>query len=238
MADRCLFARPPLGPGEMLLEGEEAHHAVRVLRLATGDHIRLVDGAGARGRARVVSVERKRLGLVVEAIERPARLPAGALRLVVAPPKGGRFDELVRQATELGCGRIDLLVCERASRPPPLERAQRIAREALKQCGGAHLPAIGTAEIPTLARPGEAVILFDPQGRAPRPGRLAPTTLVVGPEGGLTGAEVAALAAAGAKRVRLVGSVLRIDTAGLAALAVWSAAWEGLVEDGDEHGGV
>jgi 16S rRNA (uracil1498-N3)-methyltransferase len=51
-------------------------------------------------------------------------------------------------------------------------------------------------------------------------------TLVIGPEGGLTEEEVGVLAAAGAQTMRLAGHVLRIETADIAAAAVWAAAWE------------
>ena len=55
---------------------------------------------------------------------------------------------------------------------------------------------------------------------------MSESTVTIGPEGGLTAAELAALAARGAMAVRLGGNILRIETAAAAAAAVWGTAWE------------
>jgi 16S rRNA (uracil1498-N3)-methyltransferase len=102
-----------------------------------------------------------------------------------------------------------------------------VAAEALKQCRRSHLPEIGTAlGIDAVAAPGRRLIVADRAGGPAAPGRPQPTTIVIGPEGGLTDDELAALDRAGAHRVRLAGPILRIETAALAAAAVWASAWE------------
>jgi len=209
---------------------EEAHHARNVLRLAVGDAVRLVDGAGLAAEAEVVAVERHRL---VCRAEEPQPIPdpaASQLTVILAPPKGDRLADVVRGLTELGVGAIGWLACERGERlPGNQERLDRIACEALKQCRRGRLPAfVGTHAMATLAKPGVRCILLDRAGGRAEPGNVAATTLVIGPEGGLTTEEVSALTAAGAITVRLCAPVLRIETAALAAAAVWAAAWEGL----------
>lgn len=224
---RTLLAPAPLASGELTFADDEAHHGLRVLRLRPGDSVRLADGDGRIAEASVIEAG-KRLRLQVGDV---MPLPAERcthLAVAVAPPKGDRWTDLVRGLTELGIGAILPLRCERGEREPAsLERARRVAGEAVKQSRRGWLPRLGPSTgIPGLAAGGSRLIVCDPAGGPPRPGSPRPTTLVIGPEGGLTGDELAALDAAGAERVRLAGPVLRIETAALAAAAVWASAWE------------
>ncbi len=225
---RTLLVSPPLRVGVIAVIGDEAHHGRTVLRLDAGDPIRVADGAGRAALGTVVAVERHVLRIRVEAVDEVPPLPAYDLTVAVAPPKGDRFSELVRGLTELGVGTILPLACARGERMPTLDRAQRVAAEALKQCRRGTLPQIGpVVEIATLASlPGERIVL-DQAGTSAQPARPArPTVLIIGPEGGFTDDERARLRADGARAVRLAGPILRIETAALAAAAVWTAAWE------------
>ncbi|MFW5751292.1 MAG: RsmE family RNA methyltransferase [Planctomycetota bacterium] len=226
MRTRTLF-HPDLAAGRLTIADDEAHHARNVLRLRAGQSVRLVDGRGSAAEAAVVAVERHRV--VCEA-RAPVAVPApqaSRLRVAVAAPKGARFDDTVRALTELGVGCIAPLRCERAQRVPDLARGRRIAREALKQCGRADLPGIGPVlDIETVAQAGTACIVLDREGLAPQPGAPQDTTMVIGPEGGLTAEECEYLRVAGARCVRLAQPVLRIETAAVAAAAVWAAEWE------------
>ena len=224
---RTLLAPEPLASGELTIDGDEAHHGLRVLRLRAGETVRLADGAGRIAPAEVLAAGRE-LRLRVGPVESLAAERCAVLTVAVAPPKGDRWTDLVRGLTELGVGAIRPLRCARGEREPAsLDRARRIAGEALKQSRRGWLPRLGPViDIAGLAAGGERLIIGDPAGGPPAPGRPLPTTLVVGPEGGLTPDETSALVAAGAVRVRLAGPVLRIETAALAAAAVWASAWE------------
>lgn len=224
---RTLLAPEPLAAGELILDDNESHHALRVLRLRPGDRVRLGDGAGRTAEANVLATGRcLRLQVDAVAMAQPER--CRSLTIAVSPPKGDRWTDLVRGLTELGVGRIQPLRCARGEREPAsLDRARRVAQEALKQSRRAWMPQLGPAvSIADLAAGGGRVIVCDPAGGPPAPGTPSPTTLVIGPEGGLTADEVDQLGAAGAGRVRLAGPVLRIETAALAAAAVWASAWE------------
>jgi 16S rRNA (uracil1498-N3)-methyltransferase len=225
---RTLLAPAPLVPGAVMIDGDEAHHGRTVLRLSAGDPVRLADGARRAGAGVVAEVGRHRLVVTLERVEELVPDPAEAITVAVAAPKGDRFTDLVRQLTELGVGAILPLACERGERIPGLDRAHRVAAEALKQCRRATLPRIGpVVDFPTLATlPGRRIVL-DREGSPANPGTPGPTVLIIGPEGGFTPAERSALLAMPSSLVRLAGPVLRIETAAIAAAAVWSAAWEG-----------
>lgn len=229
---RTLYAPGPWQAGdEPALPDEEARHGRTVLRLATGNRIRLIDGAGRVGEAVVVQVDRQALRCRLEQVAEPPRSVAAQLQVAVCPPKGPRFTDLVRQLAELGVGRLLPLVSQRAERRPQLQRARRVAIEAAKQSGQAHLLEVTeVVDFATFAPGVDGHILLDPDGEPAL--RLAasapptPTTLIVGPEGGFTQAERRQLLDAGARPGRLAASILRIETAAVAAAAVWIAAWE------------
>lgn len=224
---RTLLVPAPLVAGDMVVEGDEAHHGRSVLRLAVGDAVRLADGAGRAGAGVVRAVERHRVVVTMAQVEVLPDDPAALLTVAVAAPKGDRFTDLVRGLTELGVGVILPLACERGERIPALDRAQRVAAEALKQCRRARLPRLGpVVEIPTLAGQSGPRIVLDRTGACAQPGALTPTVLIIGPEGGFTDSELGALRAGGVVAARLAGPVLRIETAALAAAAVWAATWE------------
>ncbi|MBA3684349.1 MAG: 16S rRNA (uracil(1498)-N(3))-methyltransferase [Planctomycetes bacterium] len=224
---RTLFVPAPLVAGPLVLGGDEAHHGRTVLRLRAGDEVRLADGDGSEAVARVTEVDRQQLTLDVAQPQSLAPSPAALLTVAVAAPKGDRFTDLVRMLTELGVGAIQPLSCERGEREPNLERARRVAIEALKQCRRSHLPRLGPlVDLPTLAGSGSHLIVLDPDGTSAQPGRPMPTTLIIGPEGGFTATETDAVRQAGARAVRLASPILRIETAAVAAAAVWVAAWE------------
>jgi 16S rRNA (uracil1498-N3)-methyltransferase len=143
----------------------------------------------------------------------------------------------VQKATELGAARIVPFAAERSvvrlDRDRGEERARRwrrIAEEAARQCGRADVPDVAAplpldAALATLA-PGAVPVVFHPGG-APLAALAAPgpagVAAVVGPEGGLTGGEVAACERAGALRAGLGPRVLRAETAAIVAVALLQA---------------
>jgi 16S rRNA (uracil1498-N3)-methyltransferase len=227
MSERFFLAEPPTA-GRGRLVGDEARHLVRVMRCHVGDEVVAFDGRGTSWRARVASIGRDEAVLdlgaaVVEAATRDA-----PLTLAVALPKGDRQKWLVEKLTELGVPRLVPLVTTRGvaeATPAAVERLGRSVIEACKQCGRDTLMAI--AEPRTVA---EVVADHGADGRlvvADRDGLPLAATAVedrpivalVGPEGGFTAEELAAVEAAGGRRVSLGPHVLRIETAAIALAA-------------------
>ena len=219
------------------LPAAEVHH-LRVRRAGESVPVGIRDGEGLVGDGLL-----RGEGAAVEVIvERAERLPRPApLRLAVGAGDRDRFGWLVEKATELGVTEIVPLETARTVgvasrvRTPQLERLRRRALEAVKQCGAAWAPRVhepvGLAAF--LARPPEGSRwLADARGEAP-PSEFGAgaLTLVVGPEGGLTDAELADLAAAGFRSVRLAQQVLRFETAALAG-----AACAAMARAGSAHG--
>ncbi len=215
------------------LAGDEARHAVQVARVRVGESFVISDGRGWRADATVVTADKS---LVHCSLENPRHEPEPAVRfvLVQALAKGDRDELAVQTATELGVDRVVPWQSDRSvSRwvgdkvAKGVARWESIVREASKQAMRSRIPAVaqpvGTAGIVT-TEPDANWIVLDPraeQGLSQWFAANTPTAvgIVVGPEGGITDAEIATLLAAGATPVRLDGPVLRTSTAGPAAIA-------------------
>ena len=237
MSDR-FYSPTPITTERVTLDGPEAHHLLHVMRAAVGTEITLFDGSGAEFPA-VVEVLR-RSEAVVRVVERRAidrELPF-ELVVGVALPKGDRQKWLVEKLTELGVTMLVPLVTERGVAQPTASAAERLARsviEAAKQCGRNRLMQIaepqpwndwitmrwlGSSASEPPAAPRR--LIAHPNGarlseinvREP-----APTHIAIGPEGGLTDAEVGAAVAAGWQQVSLGRSILRVETAAIALAA-------------------
>jgi 16S rRNA (uracil1498-N3)-methyltransferase len=219
-----------------VLAGAEGHHAATVRRLRPGEELVLADGAGGVADCRVTGPAEGGLRLAVTAVR---RLPPPDPRfvLVQALAKGERGELAVELAVELG---VDAVVPWAAARSVvrwdgargqrSLERWRSAARAAAKQSRRAWLPSVAepaaTRDVADLIRAAAgALVLHEaaavPLASVPLPGG-GDLVLVVGPEGGLDEAELAAFTGAGATAVRLGSPVLRTSTAGAAALAALS----------------
>ncbi len=228
-----LFAGEPIAAGRVTTLGEsEAHHA-RVLRVALGDRIRLVDGAGSVGHGRIVKVAKGGTTVEVDTVERVEPLPVVHLMLPIADRD--RMLWLAEKATELGVFSWRPVMWRRSRHVNPRGegvgfqtrvRARMIS--ALTQCGGAWLPVLypdATVERALAASPAGARWLLDAEGEPASSLSLsAPITIALGPEGGLEPSERAEMLVAGFAPVKLAPLTLRFETAAIAALGIARAA--------------
>jgi len=232
-----------LAGARVVLAGDEHRHLARVLRARVGDRLVLFDGAGGEADAEVARVGARETELLLVGARRPGAVAAAPfpITLLVAVPRGERMDLVVQKTTELGVARVVPVLADRSvARPEAARRArwEKIAREAARQCGRADVPLVDapTPLAAALASPDLPAARYAPweaeRGRSLR-ARLAavtpgPTALLIGPEGGLPEAEVAAAAAAGFEPVSLGPRVLRVETAAIVAVALVQAAAGGL----------
>ncbi len=227
------------GPGDVVrLEGPEGRHAVAVRRTRVGERVVLADGAGVGVTGEVVALGRDTLDVRVESAgtEPP---PSPRFVLVQALAKGDRDDQAIEAATECGVDEVVPWQADRSIVRWRGERGEKSLRKwdavlvaATKQSRRTRrpllAPAASTAEVAERIRTATAAFVLHEDASEPLAGAGLPAAgdvvLVVGPEGGITPAEVEAFTAAGARAVRLGGTVLRASSAGPAALAVLSAA--------------
>ncbi|MGQ0554202.1 MAG: RsmE family RNA methyltransferase [Planctomycetota bacterium] len=226
---RCLVDE--LAGDSVRLPAAAQHHFERVLRLRRGEALELVDGRGALWHARWTGTAE----LEIVARQAPVPPPSPRVELAVALPRLPRLEWLVEKLSELGLARLHLLITQHGERelgPQKLMRLQRIADEALAQCRRLHRLAIeAPAPLSTvLARRADAQLwLASPPHAGTVCARLTvaqpagAVLLLVGPEGGFDAAEEALSLAAGAQRIVLGDTILRVETAGLALVALAQA---------------
>ena len=239
MPPRIHVESPLLAGADCCLPPGASRH-VQVLRLQPGDAITLFDGRGGQWQAEVLAMGRKDVTarlLAHQPLERELHTP---VTLALGMPANERMDALVEKATELGVATIAPLVCERSVLRLAGERAERrsahwqaIAVAACEQSGRNRVPQVLPPQplrdwLAGMPAGGLRLVLSLADGTQPLRQRLAahgggPVSLLSGPEGGLSPAELAAAAAAGHLPTTLGARVLRADTAPLAALAVIAA---------------
>jgi 16S rRNA (uracil1498-N3)-methyltransferase len=226
MSER-FYVNSELGPGEVVLQGPEAHHLAAVCRLRPGDAVCLFNGDGRQFPARVVAVGKKSVTLLAGEPESPPREVGFRLEVAAPLPKGDRAQFLVEKLTELGVTDFVPLQTARSvvhPREAKLDRLQRHVIEASKQCGRNVLLRVHPlAEWRDYCRRAELPatrLLADPAGEMDAMHAGGDVAAAVGPEGGFTVEEVAEARAAGWRLVRLGPRILRVETAAL-ALTVW-----------------
>lgn len=222
----------PLVAESNLTLGEDAAHHMRVLRLEAGARVRLADGQGARGIGTVIRIAKRNALVKVDGCEFTE--PLSPVHLIVPIADRERMLWLGEKCTELGATswrpvmfRRSKSVSPRGEGPTFQQRLRARMAAALEQSGGAWLPVPfpdATVETCIAAAP-DGVRLVLAQGGVPIVSLIqsephVPVTIVLGPEGGLEESEIALFVAAGFAAASLGTSVLRFETAGVAALAV------------------
>ena len=207
------------------LDEAEAHH-LRVRRAREDEGVEVLDGAGLTGTGRLV---REGAEWLVE-IQSAERQPAQAeLTLAVAVGDRERFTWMAEKAVELGVSRIVPLETTRTAgvasrlKPTHIEKLRRVMLEATKQCGAVWAPDVASplplADFLNGQIQGNRW-LADQAGVAPSSTLdQTPLTAIIGPEGGLSAEERAAILLAGYRPVVLGINTLRFETAALAAAA-------------------
>jgi 16S rRNA (uracil1498-N3)-methyltransferase len=225
-----LFVDQPLEQGAALtLEGAAANYLGNVLRLGAGAQVKLFDDRTGEWLAEIREAGKKRLTLAVgERLRGREAVPD--LWLLFAPIKRGRIDWLVEKATELGVARLVPVLTRRTIVDRlNLERLRAHVVEAAEQCERTALTELAEPqklEALLAGWPTERILYFaDEAGGEALAGEAGPAAILIGPEGGFTAEERAAIRALPqAHPITLGPRILRADTAALAAVALWMAA--------------
>lgn len=231
------FPTPPTVGEVIELTGDEGRHAVSVKRTSVGEQIELVDGHGTRAVITVTGVSGKdRLTGVVDCVaSEPASRPT--VTVVQALPKAARSELTVDLLTQAGA---DVIVPWQAGRSVAnwgkkqdkgLAKWRAAARAAAKQSRRSRIPEItpvaDQAAVAALIQAAPLALMLheDATGKiTDQPvAQVDSVVLIIGPEGGISPAELDAFTTAGAHPVRLGPEVLRTASAGMVALAALGA---------------
>lgn len=237
---RCYAPGASLQAGASLsIEGEEAKHALKVMRLRVGEECEVFNGCGRAAVGRIAAASGSSSLTLAGLRPLPPLPPVAGITLALAIPKGSNMDLIVQKAVEMGVQRIIPLITERTivrldARDAAAKTAKwsRTVLEACKQCGVNTLPVVEPpqsyatflkrADLPALklqcaivphARPLRELL------EQARTASRADCVLLIGPEGDFSPAEYAAGEAAGYLPISLGPIILRVETAVFLAVA-------------------
>jgi 16S rRNA (uracil1498-N3)-methyltransferase len=233
------FYCPQLRQEQQVLDLPETvhRHAVQVLRLKPGSLIRLFDGKGLEFEAELTRVEKRHSQVqLMTPIENQSESPLN-ITLLQGVSRGERMDFAIQKAVELGVSTIVPVVTERCNVQLKQDRAQKrrdhwqgVLISACEQSGRAFLPelaAVTTLEEALEGSTDELKLVLDPRATQsfndlPQPQTLS---LLIGPEGGLSEAELDLAAQHSFTALQFGPRILRTETAAVAALAVVQTLW-------------
>ena len=223
---------------EILIEGEEAHHILDVMRLEEGDGVVVFDGTGKEyiGVIREARKKQKRLLVMVKGVREKSPEALPEVTLAQALPKKGKMDYIAEKATELGVSEILPVVAARSivrpdekSKVKKADRWRKIVLEASKQCGRTSIPRVdeviafndvrgmlSSYDMVLMACFSEEAVPMKKAISGAKPGKIL---VLVGPEGGFTPEEIELAKGENTKYISLGERVLKSDTAGLFALS-------------------
>ena len=240
----------------VVITGEDVRHITRVLRLARGDRITVTTGLCTDYLVEITAASKDEVvGRVVE-VTGVNRDPELKVIMVQGLPKGDKMDLIVQKSTELGVAAIipvetrrAVVRLEGAKAGQRVERWQRIALEAAKQCRRGRIPEVlpvASWSSALEAVPGGALAVVPWEGEGElslkrvlqgtgtpnrdmhgtgAPGKPREVWIFIGPEGGLDPEEIEAARERGIIPVTLGPRILRTETAGLAVLAMILYQW-------------
>lgn len=231
------YLNAPLAAGEQLLNGDLAHYVARVLRLSAGAPVQIFNGSGQEWPGSIVEAGKREVRITLEQpiaglAESPLQIHLGQ-----SMSRGERMDWAIQKAVELGVTQITPLVTERCEVRLQGERAdkrqahwQQIAISACEQCGRSVVPTvnppINLSDWLTDLQADLKLVLHHRTEK--RLAELSPPHtlgLLIGPEGGLSAAEIVAAEASGFNAARFGPRVLRTETAPIVALSIAQQLW-------------
>lgn len=226
--DREAFLLDPI-----VIEGDEANHIIKVLRMKEGESLTLFDGDGNCVDGEIEKIENKMV--FVKVIDRYASKTEPELKITLfqAIPKNPKMDLIIQKATELGVTKIVPVntkrIVAKIEKEAKIERLQKIAYEAAKQCGRAYVPIVSSPvsfdeALKMASAMDSGIIPYECEKDGKMSNYVSESTkslaIFIGPEGGFEEAEVEKAISNGVKPVTLGKRILRTETAGLIASAV------------------
>lgn len=233
---KFLISRDHICKNQVILDGPDARHITRVLRLSKGDYLNLTDGMGTDFSGRITDCNREQV--MVEIMDtRPSQTESPLpLTICTGMLKYQKMDDVIQGLTQVGITRWIPFFCERSIPLPDakalsrrMERWQTIAKETIKQCQRSRVVEISFPmtfdRILEMATEFDHCIAFWEQGGkslsqlTPDKGRNQ-TLVLIGPEGGFSKSEINRASANGFIPYTLGPRILRAETASLCGAAL------------------
>jgi 16S rRNA (uracil1498-N3)-methyltransferase len=228
------FYQDPLTEGRIQLSAAEGHHFVHVLRGKAGQSIELFDGHGRLAAGVVSHIKKADVFVEIKTVAEFSERKTRRIILAVAAAKGQRFDWMLSKCTEVGTDHIVLVGYEhsvRLGKESAIGRYQSLTIAACKQCGRNTLPIItGPQKLnDTVGKlkqqyPQSRLLYGSLESDAQTIRSLADSNedivVFIGPEGGLTEAEIQLLKDHGAMPICVGNHILRTETAAIVFAAI------------------
>ncbi len=230
------FFIPQLYNEEMTITGVDAKHIGKVLRMQPGDKLQIVSDDGVSALAEVAAITESTV--TVRCLEKLAESHEPAVKITLAQglAKGEKMDFIIQKAVELGAYSIVPVAMEHsvvrldgAKADKKVERWQKIAEAAAKQSKRDIIPQVQDVQtIKEMLANNDCktkIIAYECEDRMSlktalrEAGQMEDLLLIIGPEGGISEAELAKAREAGAVPVSLGRRILRAETAGLVAMS-------------------
>jgi len=221
-----------ISTAELLIAGDEFSHLTHVMRKKVGDSLRVVDGRGGTYDVVISDIATRTARCTIRQTHARLHEPLVNVTLAVALLKNAsRFDVLVEKTTEIGVASIIPLLTERTiGQHAKVDRWQKLALAAMKQCGRSVLPTIHSPqqfrELVTAPPEGDLRLLPDEHHHEPlladvlRRNGGSSAVICIGPEGGFTDEEITLANASGFTVVSLGPRRLRTETAAIIAVGL------------------
>lgn len=219
------------------IRGSDVGHITKVLRLVPGGAIRVCDGDGSDYDAEITRIEKDLITLRLLQRYACETEPQIKVTLFQGIPKAAKMEYIIQKCTELGVSEIVPVLTKRTvvklenaqTEKKKLDRWNKIAAEAVKQCGRGKIPPVSPvtgikelcgriAEFDLVLAAYEAEEHVSLRSVLRAAGDVKSVGIIIGPEGGFEPEEVGGLCRAGAKSVSLGKRILRTETAGHTAL--------------------
>ena len=222
-----VFYTPDINSDTYTLNEEESKHCSKVLRLAVGDIVSLIDGRGGLYKAQISEVKKKNVQLLIIEHQKEYKKRNHHLHIAIAPTKNiDRLEWFLEKATEIGIDEITPIICDRSERKIiKEERLEKVITSAVKQSLTAYHPKLNNA-IPFSDffkhnDVSQKYIAHCMEGEKPYINQIVNTNqsylILIGPEGDFTPSELHLALQNGCKPVTLGNTRLRTETAALAA---------------------
>jgi len=231
------FHVPDVTPGRIRVQGAQAAHGLKALRLGVGEEVVVFDGNGAEATGKIAEIDREAFEIEVTSRSASSVKMRFSLTIATAIPKGERADWMIEKCAELGVTRLIPLACKRSQVYPGAAKLDRWLRKAVEAAKQSRQSTVMEIEqgclIAELADQlsSSPLLLFGDGGAVQSMNEVlsnrppeADCVICIGPEGGFDEGERERLRSHGSIPVCLSGTVLRVETAAVAAAAIW-ASW-------------